>query len=33
VHVRDDFTGYFVCIVVAVFRIGVEYLCKGIPFL
>jgi len=31
--VRDDFTGYFVCIVVAVSGIGVEYLCKGMPFL
>jgi hypothetical protein len=33
IHVRDDFTGYCVCIIVAVSRIGVEYLCKGIPFL
>jgi len=33
VHVRDDFTCYFVCIIVALSGAGVEYLCKGIPFL
>jgi len=32
-HVQDDFTGYFVCKVVTVSRVGGEYLCKGIPFL